>query len=107
MTVPYDTFEKKAGAASVVAAGELVPCDMSRLLVVDDEMRVREVFKMILADGFPEKTIETAANARFAAVKECYLAWIRMPGASSGVPMNSMPAFSRLKTSFSRTPARV
>lgn len=64
MTVPYETFEKKVGNVTTDAPGDLVPCDMSRILVVDDEMRVREVFKMILADGFPEKTIETAANGQ-------------------------------------------
>lgn len=64
MTVPYDTFEKKAGNVTMDETGELVPCDMTRLLVVDDEMRVREVFRMILADGFPEKSIDTAANGQ-------------------------------------------
>jgi CheY-like chemotaxis protein len=64
MTVPYDSFEKKLGNATADVVPELVPCDVSRILVVDDEMRVREVFRMILSDGFPDKTIDTAANGQ-------------------------------------------
>lgn len=64
MSVPYESFEKKADDTTTVEGGETVVCDLTRILVVDDEMRVREVFRMILSDGFPNKTIDTASNGQ-------------------------------------------
>jgi len=43
-------------------AAELIPCDARRILITDDETPVRDIFRMILASGFPACTIEVAAN---------------------------------------------
>lgn len=40
----------------------LVPCDRQRILVTDDEAPVRDIFRMILASGFPAYCIDVAAN---------------------------------------------
>jgi CheY-like chemotaxis protein len=64
MSVPYEAFERKAGKVTTEETVSLIPCDTNRLLIVDDEMRIREVFRMILSDGLPEKTIETASNGQ-------------------------------------------
>lgn len=40
----------------------LVPCDRRRILIADDEAPVRKIFRMILANGFPQFTFDVAAN---------------------------------------------
>ena len=42
----------------------LTPCDKNRILIVDDEVRIREVFRLILSDGLPDCKIDVAANGK-------------------------------------------
>lgn len=42
----------------------LTPCDKTRILIVDDEVRIREVFRLILSDGLPDCKIDVAANGK-------------------------------------------
>lgn len=69
LSIPYEAFEKAAAAAPVTPvevpvapAATGVPCDPARILVVDDEMRIREVFRLILSDGLPDCKIDVASN---------------------------------------------
>ena len=48
----------------------LVPCDKLRILITDDEAPVRNIFRMILADGFPSCTFDQASNG--AEAVECF-----------------------------------
>mgnify|MGYP001595314457 CR=1 FL=1 len=46
------------------SSGPLVPCEKNRILIVDDEVRIREVFRLILSDGLPDCKIDVAANGK-------------------------------------------
>lgn len=43
-------------------AGGAVPCDSGRVLIVDDEPVVRQVFELILSADLPQVTFEKAEN---------------------------------------------
>jgi len=45
-----------------VVQPNLVPCDKRRILITDDEASVRNIFRMILASGIPDCTIDVASN---------------------------------------------
>jgi CheY-like chemotaxis protein len=45
-------------------SGPLTVCDKNRILIVDDEVRIREVFRLILSDGLPDCKIDVAANGK-------------------------------------------
>jgi CheY-like chemotaxis protein len=57
------TSENQAESGSP-GAGAFTPCDKARILIVDDEVRIREVFRLILSDGLPECKIDVAANGK-------------------------------------------
>jgi CheY-like chemotaxis protein len=57
------TSENQADSASA-PTGPLIPCDKTKILIVDDEVRIREVFRLILSDGLPDCKIDVAANGK-------------------------------------------
>lgn len=68
MTNPYEAFENKMGTGGrpveSVAVGKRVATDPHRILIVDDEQRIREVFRLVLSDGLPGCQIDVAANGQ-------------------------------------------
>jgi len=50
--------------------GGAMPCDPGRVLIVDDEPVVRQVFEVILSDDLPQMIFEKAANGEEAV--ECF-----------------------------------
>jgi CheY-like chemotaxis protein len=51
------------GGNGGTVAGQ-IPCDRTRILVVDDEPSIVKLFKMLLEFDLPGKSIETASNGQ-------------------------------------------
>ena len=47
---------------SEVDQRDVVPCDKQRILIVDDEKTIREVFTQVISYGLPECRIDVAIN---------------------------------------------
>lgn len=71
---------------SKMPTAECIPCDRSRILIVDDEETVRRTFRLVLSHEFPDCIIDLAVNGTEAASKfssahyGTLLMDLRMPG---------------------------